>query len=60
MISLATTYPYRAHDIVFNQITTLVTKGKAAVDFSAITVLITASGEPLNKIDMEQPRRPSR
>ena len=59
-ISWATRTPYSSHDIEFNHITKDVVKGNAVVDFSCITVLITARGDPLNKTDKKHPRTPIR
>ena len=41
-----------------SHITKDVEKGKAAVDLSFITVLITASGDPLNSTDRKHPNIP--
>ena len=57
-MSCATRDPYSSHEIEFSHITKEVVNGNAVVDFSSITVFITARGEPLNKTDKEQPNTP--
>lgn len=59
MGSSATRRPYKLHEQALKKVNKLGKKGKDAVDFSSITVLIVAKGEPLTTTASEQPRRPT-